>query len=197
MFGKLIGIVYGLIFVLALAQCIHFYNTVNYQADIARGYIEGVLSTNNINDMKNYLQQGLDQLNRYNYHGSPVLWPTPYQNFDLVKADLQKQINGLNEYQKTYNTTSDKSYAYQQTISNAQNKAETVDSRIAEINSLRGLNPYENPMWVVFVLIALIAWLPITIATEWWENRERRLENERWRAKHGSSDGTYRSPSMF
>ena len=174
MFGKLIAAVYVSLLILAIIQQVHFYNTVNYQADIAGGYILGVKSTNNINDMKVYLQKALDQLNRYNYHGSPVLWPNPYTNFDTLKADIQNQINSLTEYQKTYNTTSDKSYAYQQTINNAKSSADTLNNRQSAINEQRGSNPYENPGVFVFIVLALIAWLPCLVVTEiyeTWNNR--------------------------
>jgi len=170
--GKLVGIVFGILFIVGMVQAFHFYSTVNYQADVARGYIEGVLSTNNINDMKTYLQKGLQQLNDYNYNGAPVMFATPYQNFDLIKVDIQKQINGLDEYQRTYTTTSDKSYAYQQTINNAKTNAETLSDRIAEIGGGRGVTPSQNPVGYIILVIGIFAIIPIHLTTQWYENRE-------------------------
>jgi len=172
--GKLCAVVFGILSVVAIVQTFVFYNTVLYQADVAGGYILGVKSTNNINDMKAYLQAGLDQLNRYNYHGSPVLFPTPYHNFDYMKADIQKQINGLNEYQRTYTNTSDKSYAYQQTINNAKSNADTLNTRQSAINENWGLNPYQNPIGWSILLVGLVAIVPIHLVTQYWENRRYR-----------------------
>jgi len=180
--GKLCAIVFGLLVIVAMVQVFDFYYTVLYQADIAGAYILGVKSTNNIDDMKTYLQAGLDQLNKYNYHGSPVLFPTPYTNFDYLKADIQKQINGLNEYQATYNTTSDKSYAYQQTINNAKSNADTLNNRQSAINSDWGVNPYQNPLGYALLFIGFFAIIPIHVVTQYWENREYRTREEEWQS---------------
>jgi len=177
--GKLCTIVGLVIAMVAIVQVFVFYNTVLYQADVAGAYILGVKSTNNINDMKSYLQAGLDQLNRYNYHGSPVLFPTPYHNFDYLKADIQKQINGLNEYQRTYTNTSDKSYAYQQTINNAKSNADTLNERQSVINENWGFNPFQNPVGYVIIVIGFLAIVPIHLVTQYWENREYRKRYER------------------
>jgi len=177
--GKLVAIIGTVLVIVAMVQVFTFYNTVLYQADIAGGYILGVKSTNNINDMKSYLQAGLDQLNRYNYRGSPVLFPTSYTNFDYLKADIQKQINGLNEYQRTYTNSSDKSYAYQQTINNAKSNADTLNNRQSTINENWGTNPYQNPVGYALIFIGLVVIIPIHLVTQYWENREYRKKYER------------------
>lgn len=180
--GKLCAVIFGILGILAVVQVFHFYYTVNYPADIAGSYILGVKSTNNIEDMKQYLQAGLDQLNKYNYHGSPVLFPTPYNNWDYLKADIQKQINGLNEYQRTYANTSDKSYAYQQTINNAKSNADTLNDRQSMINSDVGINPYQNPIGYTLILVGLLVIIPIHMATQYWEDPKRK--DARWQKRH-------------
>ncbi len=176
--GKLCAIVFSVLGVLAVIQAINFYVTVNYQADIARGYVDNVLSTNSIPDMRSYLTSALKQLNDYNYHGAPVLVPTPYQNYDLIKADIQKNINNLDEYQAKYgDTRSDKSYAYQQTVSNTKASAESIDARLSEVGSGRGVNWNENPLAYILLGVALFAMVPIHLVTEYWETHGTRITN--------------------
>lgn len=142
--------------VLIVVSSYNFYMVNMYAADIAKSQLSNVKAQTDLTNIKVNLNNALSQLKPY--HGNPgLLKEDPYQNYDVMKSDIQQAVNNINKYVAQYGEGSDSNYAYQQTIQNTKNSAEQIIDRISSAGSNWFTNPLENGIFYVLLVSAILS----------------------------------------
>lgn len=147
-FAAVVGVV---LVVLAILSAYNFYIHNMYTADIGQSQLSNILAQTDLTNMKVNLNNALNQLEQY--HGNPGLFKEdPYQNYDVIKADIQHVVDNIDKYVAQYGSGSDSSYAYQQTIANTKASAEKIAERIGNAGQNWFTNPTANPIFYTLII---------------------------------------------
>ena len=118
-----------------------YYSNTVYQADIGKEWLWRARATNDLNDMANYLQKSLDQLESYN--GNPKwLYPSPDTDYNLIKDNIRETIRNA----RTWSNQTGSSFAYQQAVSNLQETISEIANHIEIANTWLLQQP-----WIIFI----------------------------------------------
>lgn len=148
-----------------------FYETHVYKADVAKDWIDMAKVSNNLPAMNADITNAITILE--NYHGSPVIFPTPNQNYDVIKSHLQDVITTNNNFKPDGGNAA---MSYQQLLTNHKTILDSTYNDMGNANENAMFNPAYNFIWIVFLVVPL----PILILEVWYQERSyKRAETRR------------------
>ena len=157
-------IVFWIVFGLVVGTYSLAYGFYAVTADIqtAQNYLWRARSCDNLEDIAWYMQKALKALE--NRHGNPDwLYHLPDTDFDLIKRDLERNIQIALNISKTAEPSS---YGYQRTVDNIQEIIVELNEHLDECVAWL---TYNSPCTIILVVIYCAVLIALLVAHEWYD----------------------------